>query len=101
MALYPEIQRCAQEEIEKVIGNDRLPTWDDQPNLPYVCALIKEVLRVAPAAPLGKTSSGMNLEVSHYFVGLPHMSSQDDVYMGYRIPANVPIITNLWYDRAI
>ena len=53
MALYPNIQRRAQQEIDQVIGNDRLPTWDDQPNLPYVSALIKEVMRVAPSAPLG------------------------------------------------
>ena len=54
MALYPDVQRRAQKEIDQIVGNDRLPAWDDQANLPYVSALIKEVMRVAPSAPLGE-----------------------------------------------
>lgn len=40
---YPEIQRKAQEEIDRVIGNDRAPTLEDFADLPYIQALIKEV----------------------------------------------------------
>ena len=54
MLLHPEVQRKAQEEIDRVIGNDRFPTLADQPNLPYVGAVAKEVLRWAPVAPLCK-----------------------------------------------
>ena len=53
MVLYPEFQRKAQEEIDRVIGNDRFPTFVDQANLPYLDAVVKEVLRWAPVGPLG------------------------------------------------
>ena len=56
MIMYPEVQRKAQEEIDRVIGNDRLPTLADQPNLPYVEAVAKEVLRWNPVAPLGTSA---------------------------------------------
>lgn len=54
MTLYPEAQRRAQEEIDRVIGPDRLPTFADRDALPYVEALVTEVLRWNPVAPLGK-----------------------------------------------
>ena len=44
MTLFPEAQTMAQEEIEAVVGHDRLPTLADRPHLPYVEALFKEVL---------------------------------------------------------
>jgi len=53
MQLYPEVQRKAQEEIDRVVGRDRLPTISDRPNLPYIEAVIKELLRWNPVAPLG------------------------------------------------
>ena len=54
MTLFPEAQTMAQEEIEAVVGHDRLPTLADRPHLPYVEALFKEVLRWAPVVPIGK-----------------------------------------------
>ncbi len=45
MVLYPEIQRKAQAEVDRVIGRDRLPDFSDEPSIPYVTALVKEVLR--------------------------------------------------------
>ncbi|CAK5267283.1 unnamed protein product [Mycena citricolor] len=45
MALHPDIQRNAQQEIDRVIGRDRLPTVEDRPELPHVDALSREVLR--------------------------------------------------------
>ena len=54
MALNRDKQRLAQEEIDRVIGTERLPTINDRPNLPYVNALIKEVMRWNPAVPLGE-----------------------------------------------
>ena len=53
MALHPDVQKRAQDEIDRVVGKNRLPTIEDQKDLVYVGALIKEVLRFAPAAPLG------------------------------------------------
>ena len=54
MTMHPEFQRKAQAEIDSVIGSDRLPTLADQPDLPYVNALVKEVFRWNPVGPLGK-----------------------------------------------
>lgn len=45
MTLYPEVQKKAQNEIDSVVGHDRLPDWSDQQPLPYVDALAKEVFR--------------------------------------------------------
>ena len=53
MTLYPEVQRKAQAEIDRVVGNSRLPEYSDQDALPYVDAVLKEVLRWHPVTPLG------------------------------------------------
>lgn len=45
MLLYPDVQHKAQKELDKVIGNDRLPEFSDEASLPYISAVVKEVLR--------------------------------------------------------
>lgn len=47
MLKYPEIQRRAQDEIDAVVGKDRLPTFEDREQLPYVRAVCTEVFRYA------------------------------------------------------
>jgi cytochrome P450 len=54
MTLFPEVQKKAQAEIDAVVGNDRLPSFSDRSQLPYVEALVKEVLRWNVVAPLGR-----------------------------------------------
>jgi hypothetical protein len=44
MLLYPEVQRYAQQHIDKVTGSSRMPTMDDEGDLPYVRCLVKETL---------------------------------------------------------
>lgn len=56
MSLHPDAQQFAQAEIDRLVGKDRLPTIEDQKNLPYTMALIKEVLRWSPVVPLGTNS---------------------------------------------
>ncbi|KAI0295308.1 cytochrome P450 [Multifurca ochricompacta] len=80
MTLYPEAQRKAQAEIDSVTGGSRLPEFSDQDALPYVSAILKEVLRWHPVGPLG----------------VPHRVMQDDVYEGYFIPAGSIIMANVW-----
>ncbi|KAG9092234.1 hypothetical protein FS749_015902 [Ceratobasidium sp. UAMH 11750] len=80
MLLFPEAQTKAQEEIDAVVGLDRLPTMEDRPKLEYVGRLINEVLRWRPAVP----------------AGVPHACSEDDVYQGYRIPKGAIVIGNIW-----
>jgi cytochrome P450 len=53
MVLYPDVQKCAQAEIDSVIGKDRLPLFEDRESLPYVDAIVREVLRWEPSVPLG------------------------------------------------
>lgn len=52
MVLHPGPQKRAQEEIDRVVGSDRLPTFQDYENLPYVRALVKEVMRWRGVGPL-------------------------------------------------
>lgn len=79
MANYPEVQKMAQEELDAVVGN-RLPTFEDAPNLPYLRALIKELLRWHNIGPLAA----------------PHASTEDDVYEGYFIPKGTVVCPNVW-----
>ncbi|CAE6446769.1 unnamed protein product [Rhizoctonia solani] len=80
MALFPEAQAKAQREIDEVVGPDRLPTFEDQPRLPYIRRLLLEVLRWQAPAPLG----------------IPHKCTEDDEYQGYRIPKGAIMIGNVW-----
>ncbi|KAI0045442.1 cytochrome P450 [Auriscalpium vulgare] len=79
MTIYPDIQRKAQAEIDAVVGNDRLPTFADRAQLPYVEAIISEILRWGTVAPLG----------------VPHTLSRDDIHNGYFIPERAIILTNV------
>ena len=45
MLLYPGPQRIAQNELNRVVGQDRLPELEDRDSLPYITALVREVLR--------------------------------------------------------
>lgn len=45
MTLYPEVYKRLQEEVDRVVGHGRLPSYSDRPNLPYVDAVLKETLR--------------------------------------------------------
>jgi cytochrome P450 len=79
-SLRPEVQQRAQEEIDRVVGTDRLPTWDDRERLLYVEAVYKEVLRWHPVIP-----------------GVGHSSTEDQEYRGYRIPKGAIIYPNIWF----
>ncbi|KAH8423690.1 cytochrome P450 [Aspergillus melleus] len=79
MALHPEVQRKAQAELDQVVGC-RMAGPDDRNDLPYLEAVIKEVLRWNPVAPLG----------------VPHTTTEDDLYEGYRIPEGATVIPNIW-----
>jgi cytochrome P450 len=51
--LNPDVVRKAQEELDAVVGRERLPDFSDRPSLPYINAIVKEVLRWYPVFPLG------------------------------------------------
>jgi cytochrome P450 len=54
MARYPEVQAKAQEEIDSVVGRDRLPDFSDKSSLPYIQGIMLECLRWQPVLALGK-----------------------------------------------
>lgn len=54
VSLYPAVQARAREEIDRVVGNDRLPNFNDQDNLPYIHAIVLESLRWNPPIPFGQ-----------------------------------------------
>ncbi|TBU37381.1 CyP450 monooxygenase [Dichomitus squalens] len=80
MALYPEVQRKAQAELEAVVGPHRLPEFDDQKTLPYIHGIVKECLR------------WQNV----FTLGLPHRLMEEDEYRGYRIPRGSIVHGNIW-----
>ena len=53
MVPHPEVQRKAQQEIDRVVGTNRLPNLDDREHLPYLVAVHKEVLRWHTVGPMG------------------------------------------------
>lgn len=56
MLSNPDAQRKAQEEIDSVVGDGRLPNFADEPFLLYVSSLVKEVFRWIPSGPVGSSS---------------------------------------------
>ena len=45
MTLHPEVLKRAQDEIAQVVGDNRLPDFDDRPHLPYVECVLRELYR--------------------------------------------------------
>ncbi|KAK5070698.1 hypothetical protein LTR24_010605 [Lithohypha guttulata] len=80
MILYPDAQQRAQKEIDMVVGSGRLPTMEDETNLQFTRACVKESLRWMPTS----------------ILGVPHAVTQDDEYMGYTIPKGATVINNVW-----
>ncbi|EXC01465.1 Licodione synthase [Morus notabilis] len=48
----PTVLEKARQEIDRVVGQTRLVNESDGPNLPYMQAIIKEVLRLHPVSPV-------------------------------------------------
>ena len=80
MACYPEVQAKARAELDTVVGPNRLPEYEDEPSLPYIRAVAKELLRWRSVVPYG----------------IPHRSLEDDEYRGYLIPKGSIVVSNIW-----
>ena len=55
MTLFPDIQKRAQAEIDIVVGDGRLPSFEDRERLSFVEAIVKEVLRWRPPVPVSES----------------------------------------------
>jgi cytochrome P450 len=64
LATWPDIHASAREELDRVVGPDRTPSWDDEPSLPYIRAMVKELIRWAIGSKFG----------------IIHSTTQDDWY---------------------
>ena len=80
ITLFPDVSRKAQEELDRVIGSERMPGFEDEQQLPYIRALIKEILRWRAVNKFG----------------MPHATSEDDWYEGYFIPKGTVAMLNWW-----
>ncbi|KAH6842954.1 cytochrome P450 [Chaetomium sp. MPI-CAGE-AT-0009] len=69
MILYPEAQKLVRDEIDRVCG-ERMPQAEDEPNLPMV--------------------------VSYCPFAVPHSNTEDDEYLGYKIPKGSTVLLNTW-----
>ena len=102
MALYPEVQRNAQVEIDAVVGPNRLPDFHDRPFLPYINAVLKESSRWNLVTPFGRPFFIIVVAtILMIFEGIPHMSTNDDEYNGFYIPKGTVMIANAWLVRPI
>lgn len=82
------MQTRLQQEVDKVVDRSRLPTIEDQAQLPYVMAFIYEMMRFTSFVPLT----------------IPHSTTTDTSIMGYTIPKNTVIFISQWsnnHDPAI
>jgi hypothetical protein len=102
LVLYPEVQKRAQKELDAVTGGLRLPDPSDRPRLPYIDALCKEVMRWSMATPVGSWHSfcWWRREVKHIYAGVPHATTQDDIYEGYLIPKGSVLLSLTLRDSA-
>ena len=80
MVVNPKAMKKAQEELDRVVGKGELPDFSHKDSLPYVDALVKEVLRWSPPLPFST----------------PNRAMQDDIYRGYFIPRGAIVIQNVW-----
>ncbi|XP_061455224.1 cytochrome P450 2W1 isoform X2 [Rhineura floridana] len=85
MMKYPEIQRQVQEEIKRVIGLERLPTFEDKKRMPFANAVVHEVQRFISLLP-----------------HMPRCTAVDTYFRGYFIPQGtmvIPSLTSVLYDK--
>ncbi|XP_039168244.1 tyrosine N-monooxygenase [Eucalyptus grandis] len=78
MIYRPELLKKAKEEIDRVVGKERLVQESDIPQLNYIKACAREAFRLHPIAPFN----------------VPHVALSDAVVAGYRIPKGSHILVS-------
>ena len=80
LTLYPDVVRRAHEDLDRVVGRDRMLSLADRPKLPYIEAIVKEVNRWRPVGPIGGCLvvvfvDGMSILMT-YSTGMPRMCTE-------------------------
>lgn len=87
LAIFPDAQAKAHEEVTRVLRDGRMVTFADEPNIPYIKGVIKETLRLCPVAT----------------TGLRRMAEGDVHYQDHTIPKGTILLGNLnalhWYPE--
>lgn len=96
LSVYPEYQERARHEIESIVGTTRLPELEDFKHMPFVDALIKEVIRIRPAFPIGVPHlTTEEIRVSLFLIYAFACSHEGDKqYKEYVVPKNTTVILN-------
>nr|AKP92850.1 flavonoid 3'5'-hydroxylase [Osteospermum hybrid cultivar] len=76
----PQLLKQAQEEMDIVVGRDRLVTESDLTQLTFLHAIVKESFRLHPSTPLS----------------LPRIASESCEVNGYHIPKGSTLLVNIW-----
>lgn len=76
----PEVMMKAQQELDTVVGRNRAIEESHTNKLPYLNAIMKEVLRMHPVLPLM----------------VPHCPSKPCVVAGYVVPKGARVFVNVW-----
>ncbi|GLU14234.1 hypothetical protein SLE2022_308160 [Rubroshorea leprosula] len=76
----PENFKKATEELDRVIGRNRLVEEKDIVNLPYINSIVKETMRLHPVAPML----------------VPRLAQEDCKVAGYDIPKGTRALVNIW-----
>ncbi|PNF22710.1 putative cytochrome P450 304a1 [Cryptotermes secundus] len=79
MMHHPEVQSNIQNEIDTVVGHNRLPTLNDRSKMPYMEASLRELMRIS----------------SIFSLGIAHRATEDTHLRGYFIPKNTMLLTGL------
>ena len=79
LVLKRDLQEKLQEEIDRVVGADRHPQWNDVKNLPLLQSFVCEVMRYASVFPW-----------------MPHRTIRDTTINGYHIAKNTPVFLNFY-----
>ncbi|XP_054789693.1 cytochrome P450 93B16-like [Prosopis cineraria] len=75
----PRVLKKAQEEVDRVTEQKRLINESDIPNLPYINAIVKEIMRLHPPVAM-----------------INRQGTQDCVVSGYLIPKGTFLFVNVW-----
>ena len=106
MALYPEIQKKVQGETDDVVGPHRLPNFEDRPSVPYINAIVKELMRWHLVFPFcASFSSSHHHHHHHHHPSVPSWRILKlsptwlldiDEYDGYYIPKGTVVFGSAW-----